>query len=662
MSEVNHRLATDATLEDVKDAITANKNAVANLASEATLSAMKTVMQSLGTDATLSAMKTVMQSLATEAGLTAIKNAIAALPNATQAAADNANAAAQAANDAVDDLMAAATCNIYTRLINSLFAYADPVAYDSIVGSSIYDYVNDEVVGSISYGQIRKYTIDPTVLAYFVTTSIFAGTAHYPLVSYFNENNEQVGYQWMNSTTGNTVANDQILTIPEGATQFWVNSRQFNATVRGVPAGLPTVREIGNRVYNKAAREIMPTEIEDKKLYNYNSNTFSTGISDANVKKFVLDEGITSYLVSTSAYAGYAGYPLISYFDEEDNQVGYEYMMPTGGTVTAIQEARLNIPADAAYFYVNWRLGDSQSCVKVLRANDEEAVDKKSISILFVGNSMTQDSVSYIPYILSCYYPEIEFKIYDWFVGGWTLGQQYEYFVGENKCESFSVAENVAGWTNLTNTRAPSMKEVLNTYKFDIVCMQEYYNYKDSSDLDQSLTDWINCQNYIATNYAGGNSLEFISLFHAPLRAYVSAKYALTTAGNEMILRNTVCQDMLPCGIAIYNALQTSIGTLGDHGDLSFDGTHTQEGLPSLIQNFEVLMWIFDRLGMPKSIYGSPIRITSTVCAAIKVPGAHGTAVVGTDDQNLIAQDVCVKSYKQGRKFVADNIYVAGGD
>ena len=47
------------------------------------------------------------------------------------------------------------------------------------------------------------------------------------------------------------------------------------------------------------------------------------------------------------------------------------------------------------------------------------------ISILFVGNSLTQDGIAYLPYLLKTYYPEIRFRFYMWYIGGYTLAQHY---------------------------------------------------------------------------------------------------------------------------------------------------------------------------------------------------------------------------------------------
>lgn len=280
----------------------------------------------------------------------------------------------------------------------------------------------------------------------------------------------------------------------------------------------------------------------------------------------------------------------------------------------------------------------------------------KSISILFVGNSLTQDGIAYLPYMLMEYYPEIDFKFYMYYNGGYTLAQQYSKFTADTACEIFSIANNSRAWTNSNNT--VTMSSVLSTYKFDIVCMQEYFNYK-SSYTTTDLADWNNCRDYITANYTGGNALEFISLFHAPLRSDAANVFALTKSGNGLILQQTIAQDMIPNGIAVYRAMSTALDSLGDQGHLSPDGTHTQEGLPCLLQTFVSLCWLFDRLGIQKSVYGSPMRMTTAIYETLNVPGPNlGTGVItGTDAQNLLAQEVAIQAYKEGKQFVMENIF-----
>ena len=287
---------------------------------------------------------------------------------------------------------------------------------------------------------------------------------------------------------------------------------------------------------------------------------------------------------------------------------------------------------------------------------------KNVVRILFVGNSLTQDGIAYLPYMLKTYYPEVDFKFYMWYCGGYDLSQQYSAFTSNGKAEIFSVAENTKSWTNYSNSK--TMASVLSTYTFDIVCVQEYFNKKTTYT---DITNWNNVRDYITSNYTGGNALKFVTLFHAPAREGNSYGWdtntviELTKTGNALFLKEGIAEDMIPNGMAVYRAFDTELDGLGDKKHLSPDFVHTQEGLPCLLQTYVTLCWLFDRFGINKSIYGSKMRMTSAIYNTLSVPGANlGTGVVtGTDAQNLMAQEIAIKAYKEGKQFVMKNLYKA---
>ena len=305
-------------------------------------------------------------------------------------------------------------------------------------------------------------------------------------------------------------------------------------------------------------------------------------------------------------------------------------------------------------FNVRCRVQDRTDLQSTTPAEEE----KPTLSILFVGNSLTQDGIAYLPYMLKNYYPEVTFNIYLWYRGGNDLGQQYTNFTTSGGvADIFSVAENSASWTNYS--KSMTMANVLSNYKFDIVCMQEYFNYKESYT---DCTDWNNCKNYISTYYKGGNELKFMSLLHAPLRKEgynMETVYERTKAGNALILQETVSEDLIPFGIAVYKALNNDkLNTLGDLGQLTPDGTHTQEGLPCLLQTYVALEWIFDKFDINKTVKGNTFRMTTDIYNSIGVPGANlGNGVVtGTEEQYSLAQDIAIEAYTEGKQFLQDNL------
>lgn len=275
---------------------------------------------------------------------------------------------------------------------------------------------------------------------------------------------------------------------------------------------------------------------------------------------------------------------------------------------------------------------------------------KKTINILFLGNSLTQDSVSYLPLILREIAPELTFKLYDAYNAGITLANQYSnYLLTDTPFTIFSIYDSELGtsWVNYNNSK--NISWILENCNFDIVVLQEYSYYTFSESDETSY--YNNIVNFFEKNYS--KAVEFVTLIDAPNRSKVESMFALAQQYAGWHLKNTNCQSVVAPGAAVYYALQTSLDNLGDQGHLSPDGTHTQEGLPCLLQAYVHAMWIFERLGIAKSICGSKTRITQTVYNSLNVPGPNlGSGVItGTDEQHYIAQECAVKASKLAKKI-----------
>jgi len=330
---------------------------------------------------------------------------------------------------------------------------------------------------------------------------------------------------------------------------------------------------------------------------------------------------------------------------------------------TRFERKKYDVPVDAAYARISTKLVYKESVYIGNGLYELENAKEKSISILFVGNSLTHDSVSYVPYVLKTLFPEIKFTLYIFYNGGTTLESQYNRFVNDTPASNFSLCDNAVSWKTFWNVY--TMKTVLETYKFDVVCMQDYFTFR-STFTESDLAGWNNCQSYISANYKGGNSLKFVTLMPAPVRDNWTSQehpttdvvYAATETAMKLITKNTSAEDVIPCGYGIYKAMSTSLDQLGDMGHLSHDGLHAQEGIPCLLQAYIVVLWILKEVEHHKSIYSSPIRMTTDIYETLNVPGSNvGTGVItGTDEQNLLAQEIAINSIKETTNSVNDAI------
>lgn len=277
---------------------------------------------------------------------------------------------------------------------------------------------------------------------------------------------------------------------------------------------------------------------------------------------------------------------------------------------------------------------------------------KKEISILFIGNSLTQDAVTYVPLLLRELAPNLKFNLHIWYNGGYTLNQHLADFNNNKACEIFSVCNNGESWTNYNNSI--TMDYVLSNFKYDVISIQEYFNYQEVTDV----STFNSIVSYIENHHA--RPFKVVTLFHQPKRLDLfTAKdiFNRTKAGNALFLKETVAEDMIPSGISIYRALSTDLDSLGDVGHLSPDNVHSQEGLPCMMQAYVTAMWILNKLGIQASINDASSIVDNSNYDSLNIPGPNlGTGVVvGTEEQVRLSQHIAINAFKEGEDFVREN-------
>lgn len=302
----------------------------------------------------------------------------------------------------------------------------------------------------------------------------------------------------------------------------------------------------------------------------------------------------------------------------------------------------------------------SQSEINALIGSGGGGESVKEVSVLWVGNSLTQDAVSYLPLVLKEIAPNLNFRFYIWYDGGATLANILTKWNNNTAAEIFSTCENVTSWTNSTST---TMSAFLNTGKtFDIVSIEEYFNYKrETGYTDDQKQDFNRIIEYLRNNYQ--HPFKVAAYFHRPLCKNSSGQldlsvadkvYGLTYDGVRWQMENTIAETVIPTGIAAYRSMYDSaLNVLGQKGYMTPDYTHSQEGLPCLMQAWVVALWLFEQMGMPVSINNAQTRVTNANYSSINVPGANlgNGVVVGTTAQDRTAMNVAIKAYKEGKKL-----------
>lgn len=70
------------------------------------------------------------------------------------------------------------------------------------------------------------------------------------------------------------------------------------------------------------------------------------------------------------------------------------------------------------------------------------------------------------------------------------------------------------------------------------------------------------------------------------------------------------------------------------------------------------MYWLFDRLDINPTIYGCPMRMIPQIYESINVPGPNlgKGVIIGTEKENLLAQEIAMQAYLEGKKSVEKNL------
>ena len=285
-------------------------------------------------------------------------------------------------------------------------------------------------------------------------------------------------------------------------------------------------------------------------------------------------------------------------------------------------------------------------------ADKIEQASQKTINLLFIGNSLTQDGVSYLPMILKNIAPELNFNIWIWYDGGYTLSQILGKWQNGTSATIVSNANNVTRWTNFNNSK--TIEYILSQAKIDIVILEEYLTYMTSYGADE-LAVFENVIDYLRSHMVYSFKLAF--LFHMVHLTQqresgdidIDERFQFMKTATQTIYDNEPISSIIPLGFASYRATKTTLNSLGDVGGLSPDYTHAQEGLPCQLLAWTTATWLFDQLGMTKGILNDQTRINSNNYASINVPGPNigSGIVVGTEAQYKLSQKVAIQAVKE---------------
>ena len=283
----------------------------------------------------------------------------------------------------------------------------------------------------------------------------------------------------------------------------------------------------------------------------------------------------------------------------------------------------------------------------------------KTLKILALGNSYTRDDYSYMPFLFSKIFPDVELTFGISYYSGANLGQYADFWANDSAVLKYSLKEpQKETWNAIVENK--TIKEMLDDQEWDIVLFQQasYYveDYSKTYDYLGGLIDGIS--NYVGTDHNGisGHSLKFgWTMSHLRQSTETPTTFPNVCQIMEYILRDFAIDFIVPCCTAIKNARGTTLNSYGVKGGMCYDDNgHLQEGIGPLCSAYAALLKFAEYIGLTKkSVMGDNTRPNAAWVNNRNIPEKNPSSptdadVVGISDANcLIAQKCAVQAVKK---------------
>ena len=296
----------------------------------------------------------------------------------------------------------------------------------------------------------------------------------------------------------------------------------------------------------------------------------------------------------------------------------------------------------------------------------------ETINVMLIGNSASDDAMSYVPYIIKNMGIKANVRIGIAMQSSSTLAMHCDNFENETAAYAFRLYDGENGWSSTSNM---TLQAILDAYDWNIISLQQaspqnvntYQPYLNrlvnfiTAYIDYPVKFvWHQTHIYAAQSNGGANRSE----------ETIAAYYAAEVTACQTLMDETVCEYLIPVGTAIQNA--RTIPTLKALGDYStnenntsgigyldyYDGVHLQEGLPCQIAAYTWVLSLMDIYGMKEwSINSETIRVTAEWSQGKNFPSPHGSPIASTDANCLIAQKCAIMAVKHPYE-VTDMSYI----
>jgi len=289
------------------------------------------------------------------------------------------------------------------------------------------------------------------------------------------------------------------------------------------------------------------------------------------------------------------------------------------------------------------------------RIDAETHKNRKRIKVLCFGNSFTEDSMGYVPFILKNLTPDLELTLAIAYIGGcpliqhcvnitkqcMTLGSTTYYEMPYTLHISMPGEEK---WFSESNLYA---EEILLKQDWDVITFQQNGSNVDS-DWDTFYVPYIySIHKSIFNVVSKPVKLGWLSVHSSYRKSFAGLleKWEGSMVNTQKIEELTGNQVLFPYGTAIQNLRTTPLVDLGDGGFLMADTAHLHEGIGCLSAAYVNAIIIAELAGYNNvSIIGETTRPSKEWCSNVNIPapnyGTNTKDVVGITENNIYTAQI----------------------
>ena len=275
------------------------------------------------------------------------------------------------------------------------------------------------------------------------------------------------------------------------------------------------------------------------------------------------------------------------------------------------------------------------SCSK--SAAPEIPEDAIHLNICVLGNSYSNDSFSYVPFILKDYGFTCELHIY-YRSGGSLQGLDDQWYDTENPGDHYYV--NTTRDNKWKKGDPISPNEILSLSQWDIISLQQYSRHVT---LEETYTPYLqNILDRIEDNFPGQHKMAWFMAYNRAAENDVEINLSL----QQKVVSSYPFDIVFPVATTIFNCQSSSVlRNIGDsvYGNFfSDDNAHLQEGLPCYAAALTVVQTILDIYAPDKTIVGDKVRPTEKWITSIGGITRNGTSTGVTESNCALVQKAVI--------------------